>query len=175
MQTIVVNRVPIVEPQFAPIIGINLEVVMAGPENSHASCPAHCKVVTSMKARPIPTRVSVVDDVTPTSHVCPSVIQICTSTTLIEVESVLHEETMAVSGTNDWSTLATCRCKGPSISGIGTSVPKVHTSMTAMLKHFNSHHAPSTDMLGSFSIAPAVQAIIVDRIPIINPQLASVV
>ena len=60
MQAIVVNCVPIVDPQLTPIIGYELEVVMARPENSHAASPTHSKVIATRKARPFTTCVAVV-------------------------------------------------------------------------------------------------------------------
>jgi len=48
--------------------------------------------------------------------------------------------------------------------------------MATALKHFQSDKTPrSTKMLGGHSIAPAVQAIVVDRVAIVNPQFAAIV
>jgi len=49
VQAIVVDRVTVVEPEVAPIIRDNLEVVMTCLENSHAPCPTHSKVIASVK------------------------------------------------------------------------------------------------------------------------------
>jgi len=45
MQTIIVDRVPIVDPQLAAIIRDNAEAIMAGPEDSQSACPTHCEVI----------------------------------------------------------------------------------------------------------------------------------
>jgi hypothetical protein len=47
--------------------------------------------------------------------------------------------------------------------------------MTTMFKHFNSDEVPSANTPRSFPIAPTMQAIIVDRVTVINPKLASIV
>jgi hypothetical protein len=69
VQSIVINCVSIVKPQLASIIRNNLEVVMARPEESHASCPTHSEVIASCKAWPFATCVAVVHDISPASHV----------------------------------------------------------------------------------------------------------
>jgi len=50
VQAIVVNGVSIVDPQLAPIIGNNAEIVVASFEDSQAACPTHGKVIASSKA-----------------------------------------------------------------------------------------------------------------------------
>jgi hypothetical protein len=58
----------------------------------------------------------------------------------------------------------------PSVCCVWTPVPEKHPGMTTMLKEFKSHHAPwSTKTPGRFAIAPTVQAIVVDHMPIVNP------
>jgi hypothetical protein len=64
VQAIVVNCVAIVNPQFAPIIGDNLEVVTARLEDSQAASPTHSEVVTSGKTRPSSTSVFIVHHLT---------------------------------------------------------------------------------------------------------------
>jgi hypothetical protein len=54
--------------------------------------------------------------------------------------------------------------------------PEQHACMAAMFKKLNSEHGPPTvTMLPSRSAPPAVQAIIVDGVPIVNPQFTSIV
>merc|ERR1719199_898120 len=53
MQTIIVDGVPIVDPQLTAIIGDNAEPVVARPEDSQAACPTHSEVITSSKSRPL--------------------------------------------------------------------------------------------------------------------------
>ena len=72
--------------------------------------------------------------------------------------------------------MSTCTHKTPSVSGIGTPVPETDACMASALKHFKSDKTPSsTKMPVGLSIAPAVQAIVVDSVAIVNPQFASIV
>jgi hypothetical protein len=96
MQTIVVDREPIVKPQLASIIRNDPKSIMASVEDSHAGCPARSEVITSVKARPMATCVPVVHSMTPSGHVRPSTVQVLTASTLAKVEGVLHEEPVAV-------------------------------------------------------------------------------
>jgi hypothetical protein len=95
---------------------------------------------------------------------------------LTEVESILPEETMAV---RDWIwpiLPATCLNSVPTVCRIWASVPEKHTSMTTVFKHLKPHEAPwGAHMLPSFSVAPTVQAVIIDSEPIVNPKLASII
>jgi len=69
-----------------------------------------------------------------------------------------------------------CAHNSPSVSSIGTMVPEQHTGMASALKHLKSHKAPpSTNVLFGLSIPPAVQAIIVNRVFVVNPQLAPII
>merc|ERR1719181_1593747 len=43
VQTVVVDRVAIVNPQFASIIRVDAEAVLASPMHSDAACPTHSK------------------------------------------------------------------------------------------------------------------------------------
>jgi hypothetical protein len=48
--------------------------------------------------------------------------------------------------------------------------------MTAMFEKLKSYHSPwSAEVSCSFAVAPTVQAIIVDRVTIVNPKLASII
>ena len=112
----------------------------------------------------------------PAGHVGSATGQILTPTALTEVKDVLPEETMAISGAMSGRTPATSAYNGPTITGIWTSVPEQHTSMTTALKHLEPHEMPSTTlMLGSLAVAPAMQTIIVDCVPIVDPQLAAII
>jgi len=95
---------------------------------------------------------------------------------LLKVEGVLHEETLPISGTMTTMSPATGTHNSPSISSIGSMVPEEHPSVTTTLKHFKFHKVPSgTLMLGGLPIAPAMQAIVVDCVTIVDPQLAAVI
>ena len=70
----------------------------------------------------------------------------------------------------------TCPHNSPSVSGVGTSVPEQHPGVTTTLEHLESHKMPpSADMPSDLPIAPAMQAIIVNRVSIVEPQLAPIV
>ena len=60
VQTIVVDGVAIVNPQFASIVGENAEAVMPSAENSHTASPSHSEVVTSAKTGPIATCIAII-------------------------------------------------------------------------------------------------------------------
>jgi hypothetical protein len=81
--------------------------------------------------------------------------------------------TMAI-GRIEWP-LATCTHKCPSTSSVATPVSEPHTSSTTSLEHLKPHKPPSTNMFSSFSIAPAMQTIIIDCVSIVDPQLATVI
>merc|ERR1719253_696269 len=69
-----------------------------------------------------------------------------------------------------------CTHKTPSVSCIGTPVPEVDACMASALEHFKSDKAPPTSKISvSLSIAPGVQAIVIYRVAIVHPQLASIV
>jgi hypothetical protein len=69
MQAIIVNRVPIVDPQLAPIIRDNTEMVMTCLEDSQTPCPTNCKVIASREPGPFATSVAIVHIMFPASHV----------------------------------------------------------------------------------------------------------
>jgi hypothetical protein len=174
MQAIVVDRVPIVNPQLASIIRDDAVSVMSGPEDSHAACPTCSKMVAPGKAWPPATRVPVVYHLTPPSHIGPATIQVRTPTALTEVESILSEPSMAIDGS--MSPRATGVHKVPSISCVAAPVPEEHTGMPTMLKKFESHETPTTTKVPvGLPIAPAVQAIIINCVTIVDPQLASII
>jgi hypothetical protein len=82
---------------------------------------------------------------------------------------------MAVSDTNSML-LAFCARDNPSVSSIRTMVPEEHASMTTTLKHLNPHKMPScSNVLSDVTSTPSVQAIVVDCVPIVKPQLASII
>jgi hypothetical protein len=103
-------------------------------------------------------------------------LQILTSTTLTKVEDVLPEETGAICDGIAGLTSATCTHNSPAVSSVSTSVPEQHPSMTTALKHFEFHMMPpGALLLGGLPIAPTMQAIVVDCVPIVDPQLAAII
>jgi hypothetical protein len=129
-----------------------------------------------METRPLAARVAIVHDVLPASHIRFAAVQVLTSAPLIEVESVFPEETMAISDRIRAVAPATCTNNSPSIARIGTMVPEKHPSMTTTLEHLKSHKPPpSTHMWPGLSIAPAMQAIVVNCVTIVDPQLAAII
>jgi len=176
VQTIIVNSVSIVDPQLAPVIGDQLKVVMARPEYSQAACPTHSKVITAGEARPFATRVTIVHNLAPASHVRSAAIQVLAPATLTKVEGILHEDTMPISGAMGDLASPTCTHNSPSVASVGTMVPEQHAGMTATLKHFKPDQTqPSMQVPPGLTIAPSMQAIVVYCVSIVYPQLASII
>jgi hypothetical protein len=62
------------------------------------------------------------------------------------------------------------------MSGIRSLKPEQHARMTTSFEHLNPHHAPTTVHVPiSFSIAPTMTTIIVNRVPVVNPKFTSVI
>jgi len=176
MSAVVVDSVPIVNPQLAAIIGLNAEPILASLEDSQAACPAHGKVISSSEARPSFSCVAIVHSMAPTSHVWFATLQAFALATLAEIENVLPEEPMAICCLECSSFPATCTHNSPSVSGVRAFVPELYTSMTTTLKHFKFHKMPpSSEMFRGIPTTPTMQTIIVDRVPIVDPQLAAVI
>jgi len=135
MQAIVVDCVPIVEPQLAAVIGDNAEVVMPCPEDSQAASPTHCKVIASFESGPFLACVAIVNSMAPTSHVRFATVQVLATTTLTKVESILPEEAMAINCTMGNLPRALCAYNNPFVSSIRPLVPEEHPSMTSTLEH----------------------------------------
>ena len=105
-------------------------------------------------------------------------IQVLTATSLTKVVNILSEETSAISGNSAAraATFATCAHNIPSIAGVGTSVPEQHPSSTTTLEHLKSHKMPASAKTPiGFAITPAMQAVVVDCVPIVDPQLATII
>ena len=95
---------------------------------------------------------------------------------LTKVEDVLPEEPRAIRDRIAGLTSATCTHNSPSVSSVSTSVSEQHPSMTTTLKHFELYMMPpGTLVLVGLPIAPTMQAIVVDCVPIIDPQLAAII
>jgi hypothetical protein len=47
MQSIIVDRVPVVNPQLAPIIRNDTESIQTSSEDPHAGCPTHSEMIAS--------------------------------------------------------------------------------------------------------------------------------
>jgi hypothetical protein len=171
MQTIVIDCVPIVDPQFAPIIGDNAESVMASLEDPQASSPTDSKMIAAGKTWPSPTCVFVVHHLAPTTHVWSTSVQVVAASALTKVENLLPEDTMTIRRVTSLSSpLASRTHNSPSVASIWTVVPEHHTSMTTMLEHLNFHEMPpATNMPPHLPIAPAMQTIIVNCVTIVNP------
>jgi hypothetical protein len=175
MQTIVVDGVSIVDPQLTPVVRVNAETVVASPEDSHAACPTNSKVIATGKTRPSATCIAIIHVVLPTSHIRSTIVQVLAPPALTKVKHVLPEETMAVSDTSSML-LAFCTRDNPSVSSIGTMVPEEHPGMTTTLKHLISHKMPAcTNVPSDMTSTPSMQAIVVDCVPIVKPQLASII
>jgi hypothetical protein len=176
VQAIIVDCVAIVDPQLTPIIGDDAKPVMACSENSQAACPTHSKVITSFEATPFLSCVAIVHDLAPTSHVRFAASKVRAPATLTEVKCILHEDTMAISRAMATCSPATCTHNGPSIAGVWTAVPEQHAGMTTTFEHLKPHKTPpGTHVPSGLSIAPTVQAIVVNCVAIVDPQLTPII
>merc|ERR1711912_3873 len=64
----------------------------------------------------------------------------------------------------------------PAIASVRATITKQAPMMATTFEHLHPHHDPSCpDVPRGFAIPPAVEAIIVDGVPIIDPQLGSIV
>ena len=110
----------------------------------------------------------------PAGHIGFATLKVLASPTLAKVEGVLPEETVAIC--DRIATSTTCAHNGPSVASIGTMVPEQHPSVAATLKHLKPHNMPpSTNMLFDLTIAPAMQAVVVNCVSIVEPQLAPII
>jgi hypothetical protein len=151
-------------------------MVTATPEKSHAACPTHSEVITSMEARPLAACVTIVHDMLPAGHIRLATVQVLATSTLTKVESILPEETMAICDRIRSVASATGSDNNPSVSSVGPVIPEEHPSMTTTLEELQSHKTPpTTNILSGHSTTPAVQAVVVDCISIVDPQLASII
>jgi hypothetical protein len=176
MQAIVVDCVSIVNPQLASIIRNDTPSVVGCSEDSHPGCPSHSKVITAVKTRPFATCIPVVYIVFPTCHVWLACVQVLATTTLTEVERILHEKTVTVGNAVSTRPPSGRTHDHPSVSSVGAMVSEEHASMTTMFKKFDSNQAPSSmNVPLCHTAAPTMQTIIVDAVTIVNPQLAAVV
>ena len=71
---------------------------------------------------------------------------------------------------------ATGTHNNPSVSSVRAMIPEEHASVATTLKELKSHKTPPTTNIPSgHSAAPAVQAIVVNCVSIVDPQLASII
>jgi hypothetical protein len=176
MTAIVIDRVSIVDPKIAAVIRDNAETVMTSPVEPHAACPTHSKVIASVETRPFTTSVPIVHIMFPTSMVRSATIQVLAMATLTKVEDVLHEETMAISDAIGIVFSAPCLRNHPSVASIGTMVPEKHPSVATVFKHLKPYKMPPcTNVPSRVPAAPSVQAIVVDRVTIVEPEVAPII
>ena len=105
-------------------------------------------------------------------------IEVLAAPSLTKVVDVFPEKASTISGGS--ATLATTFATGthnnPSVSSVRAMIPEEHPSITTTLKELKSHKTPpATNIPSGHSTAPAVQAIVVNRVSIIEPQLASII
>jgi hypothetical protein len=174
MQAIIVDRVTVANPQLASIIRDDAESIIPRSEKSHTTSPTSGKVITSRKMRPSSICVPVVHYTSPTSHVRPSATQTRASTTLAEVERIQPVNTITIHSAV--ATKAFGARDSPSISCVGSTVPKQHTSRTTTFEKFHSHNMPPTVKTSArLPIAPTMQTIVVNSVPIVDPQFATII
>ena len=112
----------------------------------------------------------------PTGHVWSATVEVLTPATLTKVEDVFPKQASAISNFKVRVASAIGTYKRPSVSSVRPMVPEEHASMTTTLKHLESdQRPPSTHMRSGLSVAPTVQAIVVNRVPVVDPQLAPII
>jgi hypothetical protein len=89
MQAIIVDCVPIADPQLAPIIRDDAETILACPSDAQNTCPTHGEMITAGETFPFAICVAIVDDPDSTSHVWSATAQILASPALPKVENIL--------------------------------------------------------------------------------------
>ena len=104
-------------------------------------------------------------------------MEVLEASSLTKVVDVLPEKSRTISGgSSTHSTSATGTHNDPSVASIGTMVPEQHPCMTTTLEHLKPHKTPAaTNMPSGRSTAPTVQAIIVNGVSVVNPQLATII
>jgi hypothetical protein len=99
-------------------------------------------------------------------------MQILAPAALTEVECILPEKTMAISDLvgRMLGAMSTCTHDSPTVPCVRTPVPEKDACMATTFEHLKSDKPPwSTKTPAGLSITPAMQAVVVDRIPIVNP------
>ena len=110
----------------------------------------------------------------PAGHIRSATLEILASATLAKVECVFPEETVPIR--DRISSFTACARNSPSVASIGTMVPEQHPSMAATLKHLKPDNMPpSTNVPSDLTIAPAVQAIVINCVSIVKPKLAPII
>jgi len=176
VQTIIVDGVPVINPKLTPIIRDNAEPVMTCLVDSQTSSPTDGEVVTFLETFPFLTCVLVIDNLAPPSHVCLATVEVLATTALTKVEDILSEDTMTINGRFGFFPFGGRAHNNPSVSSVTTLVPEENPCMTSFLKHFKTHTVPPlAKRLGGLPVAPAMQAIVVDGVSIVDPQLAPVI
>ena len=110
-------------------------------------------------------------------------IEVLAATSLTKVVDVLPEKASAICGpratllaATSATAFATCTHNRPSVSSVGSMIPEEHPCMTTTLKELKSDKTPSTTNIPTgHATAPAVQAIVVNCVSIVDPQLASII
>ena len=144
--------------------------------SSQAPSPTDSEVVTFLETFPFLSCVPVIDNLAPPSHVDFATVEVLATTALTKIEYILSEDTMAINGRFGFFPFGGRTDYNPSVSGVTTLVPEEHPCMTTFLKHFKTHAVPPlAKSLGSLTITPTMQAIVVDGVSVVDPQLAPII
>jgi hypothetical protein len=112
----------------------------------------------------------------PASMIRSATIQVLAMATLTKVEDVFHEETMAISDAIGVVASPTCTRNHPSVACIGPMIPEKHPSVATVFKHLKPYKMPPcTNVPSRVPAAPSVQAIVVDRVTIVEPEVAPII
>merc|ERR1712054_360841 len=173
---IIVDGVPVVDPQLGTVIGNEREPVTASAVEPDTAGPAHSKVVGTRESRPPATCVAVVDVVPPPRHVRPPVGKMWHTAALTEIEGILPEQAMAVYDSVADAPVATGIQHSPAVVGVWATITQQDASMATTFEELHPEHAPSCmNVPRGFAIPPAVEPIIVDGVTVVDPQLGTVI
>jgi len=95
---VVVDSVSPVDPELTSIIGYQLEVVTAAPEDSQLSCPAHGKIIFRSEPFPFATCVAIVHLLFVASMFGFAPIEVPAAPSLTKVVDVFPEKASTISG-----------------------------------------------------------------------------
>jgi hypothetical protein len=167
MQTIIIDCVPVIDPQLASIIRDDAKPVMACSSDCQGTHPAYRKVITSCEAAPLATSVAIIHHLDSASHVGLAAGQVLTATALPKVENMLHPRATRDSSRllpaatafapATGSAFALGTYNDPSISSVRAMIPEKHPCSTTALKELNSHKTPpTTNVPSGHSTTPTV-------------------
>jgi hypothetical protein len=177
MQAIIVDRITVVKPKLTAIIRDKGEPVSTAHTDSQDSRPPDSEMIGTGEASPWSASGTIIHSFHFANSVWAADAEIWATSTLSKVESLLPEALASVwSWTNPFSSHCRLWHYNHPIPSVRTLILEYHACSTTTLEHFHFHESsPSAKMSGGLTIPHAMQAIIVDRITVVNPKLAAII